>query len=246
LGGEGTGLDFYYQEPGSRIPKEVFWAGDGIQIWLQLLLHVFRETSADTIVLDEPDALLHSDLQRRLVNFLESVPAQVITATHAPDLIMEAPEESIVWVARDRRRAVRAPDAKRQWEMSETLGTAFNLPLARTLRARCVAFVEGKDLKILRNLAQTVGATRLAREAGVAVVPLEGFERWEQVEPFKWLLDNLLRGSVPAYVILDRDYRSQDVVDEIEGRLKSIGVRPHIWSRHELENTCSSPRPLAA
>jgi hypothetical protein len=33
----GEWLDLYYTDAGSRIEKEIFWAGDGLQIWLQLL-----------------------------------------------------------------------------------------------------------------------------------------------------------------------------------------------------------------
>jgi predicted ATP-dependent endonuclease of OLD family len=151
MSGDGSGLDFYYQETRSRIPKEIFWAGDGMQIWLQLLLHVFRQKDADVIVLDEPDVFLHADLQRRLVNLLESVPAQVISATHSADLLLEASEDSVIWVSRDRKRAVRAPGPKLQWEMSKTLGSAFNIPLARALRAQCALFVEGDDSKIFAD-----------------------------------------------------------------------------------------------
>jgi hypothetical protein len=36
-GSEGVVLDVYYTEPGSRAEKELVWAGDGIQVWLQLV-----------------------------------------------------------------------------------------------------------------------------------------------------------------------------------------------------------------
>ena len=49
----GEGLDLFYSESGSNKPKEIFWAGDGMQIWLQLLLHVYRLRDAD-VALDLP------------------------------------------------------------------------------------------------------------------------------------------------------------------------------------------------
>jgi len=51
-------LDVFYQEADSRIPKELVWAGDGIQVWLQLLYHVYRVQNCETIVLDEPEVYL--------------------------------------------------------------------------------------------------------------------------------------------------------------------------------------------
>jgi predicted ATPase len=102
-------LDLYYREDRSRKHREVFWAGDGIQVWLQLLLHTFRLRNASTIVLDEPDVYLHADLQRRLVRLLESLSGQTITATHSPEILAEASPEAVIWVDKTRRRGVRAP-----------------------------------------------------------------------------------------------------------------------------------------
>src|SRR5207253_782344 len=88
-------LDLYYTEVGRRSEKELVWAGDGMQIWLQLLLHVFRLRDRDVILLDEPDVFLHPDLQRRLVWLLESLPGQTITATHSSEVLVEAAPESV-------------------------------------------------------------------------------------------------------------------------------------------------------
>jgi hypothetical protein len=73
-------LDLFYVEPGRRAEKEIFWVGDGIQIWLQLLLHVFRLRHQDLVILDEPDVFLHPDLQRRLVRLLDALDPQAVTA----------------------------------------------------------------------------------------------------------------------------------------------------------------------
>lgn len=238
-------LDLDYRESGSRNTKEISWAGDGLQVWLQLLYHFFRLRDSRVVVLDEPDLFLHADLQRRLVRVLEGVEGQVITATHSPEVLAEARQDAVVWISRERRRGARAPDSSLLFQLSETLGTQFNLRLARALRAHLVVFVEGKDMRIVRNLAATVGADAVVNESGIAVIQLEGFDRWEHVEPFQWMVSAFLENAVRVRVVLDRDYRDDDAAAEVVDRLLQVGVAGHVWSRHELENYLLQPDAIA-
>jgi hypothetical protein len=243
--GARPGLDLLYSEESSPREKEIFWAGDGIQIWLQLLAYFFRNDDRDVMVLDEPEVFLHPDLQRRLVTLIEQADAQVILATHSAEMLAEAPQDSIVWVSRTRRRATRSPGPEIRAQLSEAIGSQFNLRLARALRSRRVLFVEGQDIKILRVLARTIGATRIADEDGIAVIQLDGFDRWEHVEPFQWLLGNLLEDAVRTTVVLDRDYRTDADVKEVLTRLNAVGVEGHVWEAHELENYVISAPVIA-
>ncbi len=235
-GGDGLYLDLFYLEEGSTREKEIYWIGDGMQIWLQLLLHLFRLESESTIVLDEPDVYLHADLQRRLVRVLDSLDAQTITATHSAEVLAEAAPDSIAWVSRNRDRAVPGTGTAEMAELSAEIGSQFNIRLARALKARVVLFVEGEDTKILTNIAATCGASRFANELGLAVVPLNGFDNWRHVEPFAWFANNLLDGSIPVHVLLDRDYRPEGAAREVVERLVAAGISGHVWTRKELES----------
>jgi hypothetical protein len=229
-------LDLYYTESGRRSEKELVWAGDGIQIWLQLLLHLFRSQKRDVVVLDEPDVFLHPDLQRRLVWLLEYLPGQTITATHSSEVLVEAAPESVVWVDKTRSQSVGSPNEADLASLSASLGTRFNLPLARALRAKRVLFVEGDDVKTLRRVARTIGASRVASESGIAVIPLKGFDNWSHVEPFTWMTEQLLEGTVEVFVVLDRDYRAESECKLVGKKLEEVGVHSHIWRRKELES----------
>jgi predicted ATP-dependent endonuclease of OLD family len=238
-------LDCYYQEASSRTRREVAWAGDGMQIWWQVLLHLYLLKDRDVVVLDEPDVFLHADLQRRLVHVLEEHSAQTILATHSAEVLAEADERAISWIDKARKTAKRIPDTSIQFQLGQALGTNFNLGLARALRARLVLFVEGADMKVLRLLARAAGARTIATETGVAVVPLGGFSNWDRIEPFTWMKSKLLEDAVRVYVILDRDYRSPERVEEIVSRLNLAGVEPHVWDRKELESYLLEPNAIA-
>ncbi|MEU5462180.1 ATP-dependent nuclease [Streptomyces althioticus] len=234
--GDATELDLYFTETATRSVKELFWAGDGLQIWLQFLLHLYRHRAAKTLVLDEPDVFLHPDLQRRLVNVLEERDQQWILATHAPEILAEARRDAVILVDRTRKRARHLRDSKSMEQASQSLGTGFNLGLARALRSKVALFVEGQDMKILRNVARKVGASRLAREKGVAVIPLGGFDKWAQAGSFATLSESLLGDSVKVHVILDRDNRTEGQAFDVTSVLSRSGVHCHVWQKKELES----------
>jgi predicted ATPase len=241
----GTELDLYYLETATHSEKELFWAGDGLQIWLQVLYHTWRHREVTTLVLDEPDVFLHPDMQRRLVHLLESTDQQVIMATHAPEVLNEARRNSVIWVDRTRKTARRAPDEALLAKINDTLGSGFDLRVARAMRARMALFVEGQDMRLLRNIARTIGANRLAAEDRVAIIQLQGFSNWYHVEPFSWLSRELLGEAVRIFLILDRDYRTPATVDALLERLREVGIDGHVWERKELESYLIIPSALA-
>jgi len=241
----GYELDLYLTEAATHKEKEVYWLGDGLQVWLQVLLHLWLNDDVDTLVLDEPDVFLHPDLQRRLITLLEDLDRQVVIATHAPEMITEASNDAVIWVDRTRRMSRRAKDAAGLARLNVALGSGFNLGLARAMRSRAALFVEGDDMKLLRNIAHAIGAERLRGERGLAVIPLGGFSNWHQVEPFAWLSRNLLGDAVSVFVILDRDYRADTVVDELVTALSRYNVYVHVWRRKELESYLLVPKTIA-
>lgn len=241
----GLALEAFYYESGSRVPKELVWAGDGVQIWLQLLHHVYRTRGQPTLILDEPEVYLHADLQRRLVQLLESTGRQVIVATHSAEMLAEADSRLVTLIDKSSRRARRTASEADLEMLSSTLGTAFNLRLARALRSKVALFVEGQDMTVLRRFSKTLGLEGIAREAGVTVIQLEGYSRWGQVEPFSWLCRELLPDAIKVFVILDRDYRSDATSADVESRFAAADLTAHVWRRKEIESFLLTPAVIA-
>jgi hypothetical protein len=239
----GPEIDVFYREGRSR--KELVWAGDGVQIFLQLLWHVHRLAAFPTIVLDEPDVYLHADLQRRLIRLLETFEAQIILATHSAEIVTEAPPASVIWLDRSRKRAVASPTGKALEDLSSAIGSHFNLRLARLLRSKVAVFVEGQDARLLRHFARSVGATAFVSEGLLTVVPLDGSTNRARLDGFKWVVENLLEKAIEGWVLLDRDFRSDDEALLLAGELEAAGLNPHIWQRHEIENYVLVPTAIA-
>jgi hypothetical protein len=238
-------IDVFFTETGNSSEKEIVWAGDGVQIWLQLLLHIYRSQDLPTLVLDEPEVFLHADLQRRLVRLLESLDTQIVLATHSTEVLTEADPNSIVWVDKTRRRAVRAPKETNLNGLNAALGSSFNLAMAKALRARGVIFVEGKDVRTLKRLSKTLGLGKISEDISLAVVPMTGYSKWEHAEAFGWFLRKFLGNTVKALVLLDRDYRTDVQVQEVIERFESVDVHAHVWKKKELESYLIIPETIA-
>jgi AAA domain, putative AbiEii toxin, Type IV TA system len=76
--------------PEERIPREIFWAGFGFQVWCQMLTHIIQSSDAALFLIDEPDIYLHSDLQRQLLGILRNMGPDILIATHSTEIITEA------------------------------------------------------------------------------------------------------------------------------------------------------------
>ncbi|MFQ5906955.1 MAG: ATP-dependent endonuclease, partial [bacterium] len=230
----GAFLDMFFREDG--IDREVFWAGHGLQVWFQLLTHISRLSHLSTLILDEPDIYLHSDVQRRLVDICGSLKCQVIIATHSVDMINEVDPEQILSVDKRLREAQRLSTAEDVQRCIETIGSAQNVRLASFLRARACLFVEGKDTKILKRLARALGRDSFLSPEKFSVIELEGGSNWQRVIHFDWLFRNVFGDPIRSYLLLDRDYMTESQARNIVETLASKGVHAHIWARKELEN----------
>lgn len=237
-------FDLFYQEERTRHEREIGWAGDGVQIWLQCLYHLWRQREADVVVLDEPDVFLHPDLQRRLARTIFSADQQVIVATHSVEILAECAPGSAVWIDRSRRSAERPRADGSLALLGRRLGSGYELGVGRALRSRTVLFVEGDDAPILSLLARTAGKPTVASSENYATVPLGGFSRNWRAGAFTETMA-ALGGDVRTYVILDSDLRSSSAVEAETMQIKKTNAKVHVWRRRELENYLLIPAALA-
>ncbi|WP_134740342.1 AAA family ATPase [Nocardioides sp. 503] len=237
-------LDLYYEEEGTRREREITWAGDGIQIWLQALFHIWGQRTAPVVLLDEPDVFLHPDLQRRLARALFATGQQTVLATHSVEILAEAEPGSAVWIDRSRRTAERPRSDGALGLMGRRLGSGYELGVGRALRSNLALFVEGDDVPIIAHMARQLGVRDVASSDGYATIPLGGFSRNALAGAFAETM-SALGSTVETIVVLDGDMRSSEAVRLETAALAAAGAHVHIWRCRELENYLLNARAIA-
>lgn len=229
--------------PEDRIPREIFWAGFGFQVWCQMLTHLIQSSEVSLFLIDEPDIYLHSDLQRQLLGILRNMGPDVIIATHSTEIIVEAETDDLVLINKQRRNARRIQHPSQLHEVFTVLGSNLNPILTQLAKTRRALFVEGKDFQILGKFARKLGFDDVGNRRQFAVVPVEGFNP-ERIRSLKAGMETTLGGKIMAAVVLDRDYRCDAECETIADGCKSFCDYVTIHRRKEIENFLLVPAAI--
>ena len=229
--------------PEDRMPREVFWAGFGFQVWCQMLTFMVNNRSASLFIVDEPDIYLHSDLQRQLVAALRSLGPDILLATHSTEIIAEADPNEILVVTKKARSAKRVGDPSQLLPIFETLGSNLNPTLTQLARSKRVVYVEGKDFQLLSRFAAKLGHRAVATRSNFAVVQTNGFDP-KKAQTFTEGVETTLSAKVAVAVVFDRDYRSDAEVHEALDGLNAFCSYAHIHAMKEIENFLLVPSAI--
>ncbi|QFT71773.1 ATP-dependent endonuclease [Ruegeria sp. THAF33] len=102
----GEPIEMMFFEEG--IPREMFWSGFGLQVWMQMVLQFMRGSDKSVLVLDEPDIYLHPELQVRMVELAARKFGQIFIATHSPTIVNCANPEDVLTISAKDASAIRA------------------------------------------------------------------------------------------------------------------------------------------
>jgi energy-coupling factor transporter ATP-binding protein EcfA2 len=229
--------------PEERLPREIYWAGYGFQVWCQMLTFIVKAKKATMLVIDEPDIYLHSDLQRQLVQLLRELGPDVLIATHSTEMISEVEPDELVIVNKKNKAGRRIKNPGQLQGVFATLGSNLNPTLTQLAKTRRAIFVEGKDFQIIGGFARKLGKEKIATRADFAVIPVEGYNP-QRISELSKGIELTLGAKILKGAIFDRDYRSNEAVKEAFSELSKLVDLPFIHQRKELENYLLVAAPL--
>ncbi len=228
----------------ARVPKELYWAGFGFQVWCQLLTHAMREANATILIVDEPEIYLHPELQRQLVSILREAGPDVLLATHSSEIVGEAEPHDLVIVEKSHTTAQRVIATEGVQRALGVLGSVHNTVLSQLARTGRVLFVEGEDFKILGRFARRLGYPFLAAEIDFAVQMTDGFPSADALRGFTKGMAEAVAKPLAFAGVFDRDYRPASEVRSFQAEVKAHVPLCHVLDRKEIENYLLVPAVL--
>lgn len=221
----------------NRKDRELYWAGFGFQIWLQLLTHVVRSPSSSILIVDEPELYLHPDVQRQLLSILRDTGPDILLATHSTEIMSEADPSEILLIDKSKKTAERLRDVEGVQSALEAVGSIQNITLTRLAQNRRILFTEGDtDFRLLRRFARAMGYNQIASGAAFTTLETGGFSGWQKVRGLAASFQEALGFELKIAAIFDRDYWCDEEVTRVESELAKHIECWHIHSCKEIEN----------
>lgn len=207
---------------------------------LAVILHFSKSRC---LLLDEPDAHLHSTLQHQVAQMLLDHSAeknvQVFVTSHAPDFIAEIPVEYLTWIDRTKQESLTCNGVG---QFLAELGAVTKADAIRNYGANKILFVEGGiDRTVLSKFASYFfqeDSTRINPFADSSVIIAElpdGKGDSKYLDSFQKLLFEAFRIDVKIACIVDNDYELSINDSSIEDVGASNTLLLHL-NRKEIEN----------
>lgn len=230
-------IAIHYEETGAE--HDIFSAGSGFLQVLQMLTYLYLQAPG-IVLLDEPDAHLHSSLQRLVIDLLEGLSKreriQVVMATHSKEIINCVDASYILPISRDVQTAQSLEHHASVLPILQDLGAIDNADLAALVASKRCVFVEGKDdKKLLARFAAKLGSTVFEGQSQVVVIRAEGVDHPEKYVGLD-IFEGVIGKPLQALIIRDRDGLPDELVEEIRDYVAQQGQKVVCLSKTHLEN----------
>lgn len=213
--------------------------GSGIMQILQITAVILRYCPEKTriVLIDEPDAHLHSNLQVKFTNILmrmqKELKIQIILSTHSTAIIQNAEPENVIPILAHAsiNKGLSCSD-----EVQKTITDRLDAyELGKAKISGKIAFFEDANLEIFERMADI---THIDSFSGVNTIPTICGRGKDDKLPFALnpVLHELLGRNIEIHVIRDSDGMSEETKQKLIEYASNHNVKLHILSKYEIEN----------
>lgn len=224
---------------------DLYSSGAGFVQVLQMLTFIFAQDPS-VVLLDEPDAHLHSSLQRVVIEILDDLSRsegfQVLMATHSKEIINFVDPTRLILIEPGADSASLVTAEVTPISVLKSLGAIDNVDAYSLVKNRRCLFVEGaSDATILGRFGATLGMHDFTGDERVVTLPVGGADKFEHVAQLD-VFESLLGDELASLQILDGDSR----LDEYRQRILGRHPRPlHILNLDCIESYLIRPPIMA-
>lgn len=231
--------EFEEDTPDGSVDLDFSSSGSGLMQIIQVISVILRYCPEKTkvVLIDEPDAHLHNNLQIKFANVLmeiqQQLDIQIILSTHSTAIIQNAePEDVIPILSNVSVNTGLTCNEEVQKNVVERLD-AYELGKAKI--SGKIAFFEDSNLEIFEKMAD---AAHIDCFSGVNTIPTICGRGKDDKLPYTLnnVLLKLLGRNIEIHVIRDSDGMSEETKQLLENYAKKHGVILHILSKYEIEN----------
>ncbi len=226
-------------DSGINLPIDA--AGTGVLQIIQILAYI-NLYDPKVLLLDEPDAHLHSNNQRILARLLthlaESRNIQIIMCTHSRSLLDELSEKAkIIWIRNG--VLVEGADINAVNVLME-LGALDKGDKLRQGAVKCVILSEDDNIKLLSKILESSGFIENQYE----IWSYKGCTKRDTAVALSDFIQSHAPGT-KVIVHIDRDYNSDDEITEIKRNIeKNANIKCFVTKGTDIESHCLSAQHI--
>jgi len=219
-------------------------SGSGFMQILQILapIYLYCPKQSSIVLLDEPDAHLHPNLQTSLANVLREMQKelgiQIIISTHSTSIIRAADPSEVVPISSSRQ--INAPLTNSKDVEQQISATIDTYELGKSVISGKLLFVEDSNTQILDAFDKVIGTRCFS---GVNTIPILKGKGRDNKTPFQIheVLKEFVSDDVEIHLILDGDGLTPEWRQRLSEYAKKHNVTLHNMERHEIENYVLNP-----
>ncbi|WP_217596433.1 AAA family ATPase [Cohnella sp. GbtcB17] len=214
-------------------------SGSGFMQILQILTPIYRycPDKCKVVLLDEPDAHLHPNLQATLAKTLreiqEELGIQIIISTHSTSIIRAANPNEVIPVSSS--NPINSPLTSKADVEQEISGKIDTYELGKTVISGKLIFFEDSNVDIFETFDMVAGTNCFN---GANTVPVITGRSKDDKVPFQLsrVFESFLDKKVEIHFIRDGDGLNNQWRDELRKYSEAQLVKLHHLQRHEAEN----------